>query len=105
MSDRALMLSLLQQMEIEMQQQGLWDAVCPPPEAFESQLPFFVDTMAFSQWLQWIFIARFRALLEGELALPSACSVAVMAEEAFKESEADLDPLIELLRQFDRMFD
>lgn len=105
MSDRALMLSLLQQMEMVMHQHRLWEPVSPPPEAFESRLPFCVDTMKFSQWLQWIFIARFRALLQGGLPLPSQCNVSVMAEEAFKGVEPDMQELIELLRQFDQQFE
>lgn len=105
MSRRALMLSLLQQMEAEMRQHGLWEQVSPPPEAFASALPFCVDTMNFSQWLQWIFIARFRALLDGDHPLPANCNIASMAEEAFKEMDADLNQLTELLRQFDRLFD
>lgn len=105
MSDRALMLSLLQQMEMVMRQHRLWEPVSPPPEAFESNLPFCVDTMVFSQWLQWIFIARFRALLQGNLPLPSQCNVSVMAEEAFKGIEPDLQELIEILRQFDQLFE
>ncbi len=105
MSDRTLMLSLLQQMETVMRAQALWEVASPPPQAFDSQLPFCVDTMVFSQWLQWIFIARFRALLEGGHPLPVSCNIAVMAEEAFKDMEPDLEELIGLLRQFDAFFE
>lgn len=105
MSDRTLMLSLLQQMETVMRANDLWEAVSPPPEAFESPLPFCVDTMAFSQWMQWIFIARFRALIEGGHPLPHNCNIAAMAEEAFKGNEPDLQELIVLLRRFDQLFE
>lgn len=105
MSQRALMLSLLQQMEAVMHQQGLWEQVSPPAEAFTSPLPFCVDTMSFTQWLQWIFIARFRALLEGDHDLPANCNIAPMAEEAFKDMDADLHALTALLQQFDSLFD
>lgn len=103
MSDRELMLSLLQCMETEMQANALWEGVSPPASALESQLPFCVDTLQFSQWLQWIFIARFRALLDGNYPLPGSCNIAVMAEEAFKGLD-ELDTLVELLRQFDALF-
>lgn len=53
MSDRALMLSLLQQMEDNMRAISLWEGVSPPATAFASELPFCVDTLRFSQWLQW----------------------------------------------------
>lgn len=103
MSDRTLMLSLLQQVEEQMRTIALWEATSPPSAAFESQLPFCVDTLQFSQWLQWVFIARFRALLEGDLPLPLSCSVAAMAEEAFRDME-DVEALVALLRQFDALF-
>lgn len=105
MSDRALMLSLLQQMETVMRANAVWEAVSPSPEAFESPLPFCVDTMTFSQWIQWIFIARFRALLDGGHPLPLNCNIASMAEEAFMGMEPNLQELIDLLRQFDRLFE
>ena len=103
MTDRTQMLTLLQRIEVAMKDQSLWETVSPPPQAFASELPFCVDTMAFSQWLQWIFIARFRALLEGGHNLPDSCAIAVMAEEAFKEM--DQAELIALLRKFDALFD
>lgn len=105
MSDRALMLSLLQQMETVMRANAVWEVVSPPPQAFESPLPFCVDTMTFSQWIQWIFIARFRALLDGGHPLPQNCNIAAMAEEAFKGMDPDLQELINLLRQFDQLFE
>ncbi|MEZ5511380.1 MAG: YqcC family protein [Gammaproteobacteria bacterium] len=104
MSDRALMLSLLQQMEDSMRAISLWEGVSPPATAFASELPFCVDTLRFSQWLQWVFIARFRALLEGNLPLPVNCNIATMAEEAFRDM-AETEMLLGLLRQFDALFD
>lgn len=104
MSDRALMLSLLEQIEACMRSLSMWEAVSPPEAAFASELPFCMDTLRFPQWLQWVFIARFRALLEGDLPLPARCNVATMAQEVFKD-EVEMDRLLELLRQFDALFD
>ena len=106
MSDRTqIMLSLLNKIEDFMRASNLWETVSPPPAAFESQQPFCVDTMVFSQWLQWIFIARFRAILEGGHPLPEACGIAVMAEEALKGMEIDLGQMLIMLREFDSLFD
>ena len=104
MEDRSQLLALLQAIELEMRAQFLWEMVSPPVEAFESQLPFCVDTMRFSQWLQWVFIARFQAIIEGGHPLPARCNIAVMAEEAFKGMEDQTAVVIDLLRQFDDQF-
>ena len=104
MADRRAMQALLQEIETEMRRLGLWENVAPLPAAFESQLPFCFDTMTFNQWLQWIFIARFRAILAADHALPEVCSIAIMAEEAFKELSLDTAALIELLQRFDGFF-
>ena len=60
--------------------------------------------MDFSQWLQWVFIARFRAILDANHPLPGQCDVAPMAEEALKEMDADITEVINLLKQFDDHF-
>lgn len=104
MADRELLLSLLINLETELREIGLWDAHSPPTSAFESQLPFFYDTMNFGQWLQWVFVARFRAILDGEHPLPPSCDVAPMAEEYFKELDVYSDPIVGLLRRFDEEF-
>lgn len=104
MVDRELLSSLLHNLETEMRAVDLWEAQSPPISAFESQLPFFYDTMNFSQWLQWVFIARFRAILDGGHLLPGACDVAPMAEEYFKELDIYADPILGLLRRFDQQF-
>ncbi len=85
-----------------MRRQGLWEAVSPSIEAFSSDQPFCFDTMTFSQWLQWVFVARFRAILEGGHPLPERCGVASMAEEAYRGQ--DLNDLVQLLDKFDQLF-
>ena len=104
MADRDILLTLLQEIENEMRRLALWESVSPPPSAYESQLPFFYDTMNFSQWLQWVFIARFRAIIAGNHPLPGACNVSVMAEEAVKGLDRPASYLIELLARFDAEF-
>ncbi len=60
MTKRAQLANLLDDLQTELDQQGLWEQQPPAPAAFDSSTPFFADTMAFSQWLQWVFIGRFR---------------------------------------------
>ncbi len=94
MSQRAQLSSLLDDLQPELDQQGLW----------ATQPPFFADTMNFSEWLQWVFIARFRAILEADHPLPGQCDIAPMAEEALKGMEQDVTGIINLIKQFDDQF-
>lgn len=95
---------LLNEMEAELIALSLWESQPPPASAFESDTPFFADRMAFHQWIQWVFIARFRALIEGKHPLPAQCQIAPMAEEALKGVGKDISALLELMRQFDAEF-
>ncbi|MGB3620067.1 MAG: YqcC family protein [Ketobacter sp.] len=104
MIDRELLLSIIKNLETELKALDLWEATMPPAQAFESEIPFFHDTMQFHQWLQWVFIARFRAIIEGEHELPARCDIAPMAEEYFKTKALYADPVIGLLRRFDQQF-
>lgn len=104
MADRSAMLKLLQEIETEMRGLSLWETVAPPADAFDSQLPFCFDTMRFSQWLQWVFVARFRAIIAGGHRLPESCGVANMAEEALRELDVQTDALVVLLKAFDAQF-
>lgn len=96
--------NLLDELEQALRTLGTWHQAPPPPEAFESQLPFSADTMAFTEWLQWVFIARFRALLEGQHALPNQCQVAPMAEEALRGMDGEIAPVLAVLARIDAQF-
>lgn len=89
--------------ERQMRVLGVWETVAPDPGRLASEVPFCHDTLEFTQWLQWIFIPRFRALLEGDHPLPTACAVAPIAEMAFAEMAGDTDSLLEQLRTVDRL--
>lgn len=104
MADRVLLSTLLINLETEMRVAGLWESQSPPASAFDSQAPFFFDTMNFAQWLQWVFIARFKAILDGNRPLPQSCDVAPMAEEYFLQLDVYSDPILGLLRRFDQEF-
>ena len=96
--------AILNDLQAELEKQGLWSTQPPGPSAFESQTPFFADTMNFSEWLQWVFVARFRAMMDAGAPLPGSCDVAPMAEEAFKEMQQDVTEIISLLKAFDDHF-
>lgn len=104
MTKRTQLSAILDELQQELEQLALWESQPPAPSAFDSSTPFFADTMNFSQWLQWVFIARFRALLEADHPLPGQCDVAPMAEEALKELGQDTGQLVALLKAFDEHF-
>jgi uncharacterized protein YqcC (DUF446 family) len=72
-------------------------------EALASVEPFCVDTLQFSQWFQFIFIARLKALLQaGKLPLLNS-QVAPMAEESFNRGNSLARELIKSLVELDSL--
>lgn len=87
MSERyTALISLLVQLRNRMEQEGRWQSVSPAPSALASTEPFCVDTLRFEQWLQWVMIPRFEAMVEAGMPLPSSCSIAPYALEVLPES-------------------
>jgi uncharacterized protein YqcC (DUF446 family) len=89
--------------ERELRLQGWWDEQPPSDQALASQQPFCVDTLAFEQWLQWIFLPRMKYLLESGAALPEACGIQPMAEQVYGERSEQAQVLIRLLGEFDQL--
>ena len=88
--------------ERELRLSGMWSAAPPAAEALASQEPFCVDTLAFEQWLQWIFLPRMKVILEHGEALPAASGILVMAEVVYGE-QPSMRGLLEALAAFDRL--
>ena len=95
--------TLLRELEGEMCRQGLWEAEPPSPEALASDQPFAVDTLRFSQWLQFVFIARLRVLVDSRALLPGSCAVRPMAEESLKGLPQDTGQIEHLLGEVDAL--
>lgn len=89
--------------EQELRSLGWWDEVSPGDAALASQAPFCVDTLAFEQWLQWIFLPRMKVILENGLELPHASGIRVMAEEVYRERLVEVGRLLDALGAFDRL--
>ena len=93
---------LLGELETAMKEQGLWAEQAPSHEALSSTQPFCLDTLAFEQWLQFILIPQFNAMLDNPMALPSSCCILPMATEVFK-GRSLLD-VLSLLKKIDALF-
>ncbi len=79
----AEILDLLIDLEQIMRAEGHWAGMPPSIEALSSVEPFCVDTLSFTEWLQWIYIPRLRAMIDGEVPLASGSQIQPYAEEAF----------------------
>ena len=84
------LLALLTQLETQLKHHQLWSAQIPSPQQLNSQTPFAADVMPFENWLQFIFIERFKQLLLNNQPLPTNMSITPMAEISFGQQYADL---------------
>ena len=96
-------LQLLTAIEDELRRQDAWQTMPPSIEAMSSTTPFCVDTMAFSQWLQWIFVPRIRAIIDSGGTLPSGANIRPYAEEALPIEKLEGEKLLLIIEQFDRL--
>ncbi|WP_422450583.1 MULTISPECIES: YqcC family protein [unclassified Endozoicomonas] len=94
---------LLDAMESELRRQDVWLPMPPSVEAMNSTTPFCMDTMAFSQWLQWIFVPRVRAIMDGGGTLPKDSNIKSYAEEALPLERLESEKLLLIIEQFDRL--
>ncbi|GAB3681033.1 YqcC family protein [Salinisphaera aquimarina] len=88
--------------EQAMRDADFWHDHVPTPAAMASRTPFCADTLAFSEWLQFVFLPRIRALIEDNGALPTASAIAPLAEEALEERLGKSE-LVAHLQRFDAL--
>jgi uncharacterized protein YqcC (DUF446 family) len=84
-----IIIAKLEQIEAEMKRIGLWQAEPLEPEKYDFRSAFAMDRMAFSQWLQFVFLPRVQEAAVQER-FPSESNVAAQ--------------LITLLNEFDALF-
>ena len=83
--------------------EGLWDVERPADSAFKDMGAFGINTMAFVQWLRWVFVPNVQSLIASDGPWPQASRVSAQATR-----EGDTDPkiqaLVPALRLFDELF-
>lgn len=99
----AAVAALLIDVEAEMRTQGWWESAPPLPAALRSTMPFHADTLAFNQWVQFIFLPRMHELIEQRLPLPGACGIAPMLEEFSRVSGRNSPRLLQLFADIDSL--
>ena len=72
----------IDEVEAEMKRIGLWDIVEPTPQAIANGGAFGGQTMAFEQWLRWVFVPRVRQILAEKGQFPPSSQV---SDQAFRE--------------------
>ncbi|MCC6900748.1 MAG: YqcC family protein [Polyangiaceae bacterium] len=86
-----------------MKASGLWDVARPADKAFVDMGAFGTRSMAFAQWLRWVFVPNVESLISAGGPFPRSSQVSVQAAR-----EGDTDPLIAALcpslRSFDQLF-
>ena len=92
---------LLLAIEAEMRRIDLWGAASPSEAALRSTTPFCHDTLAFHQWLQWVFLPRMKTVLGEDAGWPARSDIFPLAAEALRECEADPSELLLLIKQLD----
>jgi uncharacterized protein YqcC (DUF446 family) len=96
---------LLRLLEDELRAQDRWDPAPPDAEALRSSVPFAADVLSFDQWLQWILLPRFQALLDLGAALPTRCAIRPMAEEVYDDEDLPAQRIVGLLGELDRVLE
>ena len=94
-------IDLLNALEQELRRSGVWSPFPPSPEAMDSSVPFCLDSMVFSQWLQWVFAPRMRALLDHGSPLPKGSDIASYAQIALPAEGLHSDDLMGIIERFD----
>ena len=101
--DPRIVAAKLAEVEDEMKRMGLWQRDSLRPEQYEFRQAFAMDTMAFSQWLQFIFIPRVKEIIAAGGQFPSESQVGAQAIREF-DSWPDAEKLLGLLSEFDALF-
>jgi uncharacterized protein YqcC (DUF446 family) len=90
----------LVQLTALLQKHALWQSEPIDAEALLSKTPFCHDTMAFEQWLQFVFIEKIQQLITHRQPLPRNFAIASMAQMTLV-NKAGSDEIIELLTALD----
>jgi uncharacterized protein YqcC (DUF446 family) len=95
--------AVLMELEAIMRRDGFWHHKSPSPDDMNSSMPFAVDKMEITDWLQFIFIPRMQIIIQQQLELPATCSIAPAAEVALM-GRSGVDALIAQLQCIDAFF-
>ncbi|PCC13235.1 YqcC family protein [Pseudoalteromonas sp. JB197] len=90
----------LVQLRALLKKHQLWQNEPIAVEALQSNVPFCHDTIAFEQWLQFVFIEKVEQLIIDKQPLPRNFAIAPMAQMALASKKGS-DEIITLLTALD----
>ncbi len=90
--------------EDAMKRAGFWQSSPLDPAKMDFNQAFAADTMTFMQWLQFVFVARVKQIIENKEEFPSTSMVGTQAIREF-DGWAEAGELVSLLCEFDADFD
>ncbi|WP_196157412.1 YqcC family protein [Reinekea sp. G2M2-21] len=94
-------LELLAEIEGLLQKHNQWQTIPPTAEKMASTEPFSIDTLTFLEWLQWVYLARLRAVIHAGATLPQGAMVLPYAQEALRADGIQIPGLLSLIEQLD----
>jgi uncharacterized protein YqcC (DUF446 family) len=89
--------------EAEMKRLGWWQDQPLKPEQYDFHQAFAMDTLTFTQWLQFIFIPRVNDIIASQGVFPDHSMVATQAVREF-DGIGEASNLVRLLSEFDALF-
>ncbi len=89
--------------EAELKRLGWWEGDPPSEDTAIAGGAFGRETVAFSQWLQVVFVKRLRQAAAGEFEIPRSSMVSAYAVREFDGYPEDLSGLMDYLQEVDRL--
>ena len=90
----------LRLIEAELKRLQLWQDEPPSAEAMADPTPFACESMAFEQWLQFIFLPKMDEIIAVNGTLPSQIALGPMAEYVW-QGRGEMQALINIINQLD----
>jgi uncharacterized protein YqcC (DUF446 family) len=92
--------------EAELKNIGWWSEKPIDPSKMNFKEPFAADTLAYNQWLQFVFIPRVRTIIKenGDFPKQSQVGGRAVREWDYMERIEKAQNLIKLLNEFDDLF-
>lgn len=87
-----------------MKQNGAWDVEAPAAGAFDDMGAFGMRSMAFEQWLRFVFVPNVEALIASDGPWPDSSMVAAHAARE-GDGNPPVSALVPALHAFDALFE
>ncbi|OXB30673.1 pseudouridine synthase [Vibrio cholerae] len=100
MQFNAVLVKLLDELEVRLRAAQLWQATPPSSQALVSQEPFAVDTLLPHEWLQWIFLPKMQQ--RSPNAVPRGFALEPYFSEVW-QGEARYQAVLAVIQQIDKV--